>query len=106
MLNSPSRGPLRRCAASRVRARSSRHRRRTAHGPPPGADAQAVFTSRDNGTPRAVLLLEPADRILLQKRRVTLALRNAYTLAHLEAGFTLATGPLADLTGLWNQVLC
>ena len=37
---------------------------------------------------------------------MTLALRNAYTLAHLEAGFTLGTGPLADLTGLWNQVLC
>jgi hypothetical protein len=37
---------------------------------------------------------------------VTLALRNAYTLAHLEAGFTPATGSLADLTGLWNQVLC
>ena len=72
----------------------------------PGADARAVFASRDNGTPRAVLLFEPADRILLQERRVTLALRNAYTLAHLEAGFTLGTGPLADLTGLWNQVLC
>jgi hypothetical protein len=42
-----------------------------------------VFTSRDNGTPRAVLLFERADRILLQERRVTLPLRNAYTLAHL-----------------------
>jgi hypothetical protein len=61
----------------------------------PGADARAVLTSRDNGTPRAVLLFEPADRILLQERRVTLPLRNAYTLAHLEAGFTPATGPLA-----------
>jgi hypothetical protein len=44
----------------------------------PGADARAVFTSRDNGAPRAVLLFEPADRVLLQERRVTLPLRNAY----------------------------